>query len=96
MAPNGAAEPITDAIRRISEGAIEAYAENVPQGSPDGAMDKLFSGKNPILRGHKRKDATTYAFGAQFVELHVHRPNSRNPRAPHAGRVRGGHASSTR
>ena len=72
VAPNGVSEPIEDAIRRVSEGAIEAYAENVPQGSPEGAMSKLYQGQNPILRGHKRKDATTYAFGAQFVEVHVH------------------------
>jgi xanthine dehydrogenase YagR molybdenum-binding subunit len=71
-APNGASEPMEDAIRRVSEGAIEAYAENVPEGSPEGAMAKLYQGQNPILRGHKRKDATTYAFGAQFVEVHVH------------------------
>ena len=81
VAPNGATEPITDAIRRISGGAVEAYAENVPQGSPEGAMEKLFSGKNPILRGHKRKDATTYAFGAQFVEVRVHR-RTREIRVP--------------
>ena len=72
VAPNGASNRSKDAIKRISEGAIEVYAENVPEGSPEGAMDKLFTGKNPILRGHKRKDVTAYAFGAQFVEVRVH------------------------
>ena len=71
-AADGAAEPLGDAIARISGGALEAYAENVPDGSPSGAMSKLFQGQNPILRGQKRKDATAYAFGAQFVEVRVH------------------------
>jgi xanthine dehydrogenase YagR molybdenum-binding subunit len=71
-APDGTSEPIGEAVSRISGGAIEAYAENVPPGSPADAMSNLYQGQNPILRGHKRKDVTAYAFGAQFVEVHVH------------------------
>ncbi len=68
-----ASEPISDAVRRITAGALEAYAENVPHGAPPGAMGKLYSGQNPILRGQKRKDVTAFAYGAQFVEVRVHR-----------------------
>ena len=80
-APGGASEPLGDAVKRISGGAVEAYAENVPEGSAKGAMAKLYGGQNPILRGHKRKDVTAYAFGAQFVEVRVH-SRTREVRVP--------------
>lgn len=73
VAPDGAAETLGEAIRRLSEGAVEAYAENVPDGSAPGAMAKLYQGQNPILRGQKRHDVTAFAYGAQFVEVWVHR-----------------------
>ncbi len=73
VAPDGAAEPLADAVKRLSEGAVEAYAENVPEGSAPGAMAKLYQGQNPMLRGQKRKDVTAFAYGAQFVEVRVHR-----------------------
>ena len=72
-APDGASEALSDAVGRLSEGAIEAYAENIPEGLPPGAMSKLYGGQSPILRGQKRKDVTAFAYGAQFVELRVHR-----------------------
>lgn len=73
IASDGASETLADAVKRISGGAIEAYAENVPNGAPDNAMAKLFSGQLPIVRGQKRKDVTAFAYGAQFVEVRVHR-----------------------
>ena len=73
LAADGASEPLADAIKRVSGGAMEAYAENVPEGAPEGAMGKLFSGQLPIVRGQKRKDATAFAYGAQFVEVRIHR-----------------------
>ena len=73
IAPDGASEPLSEAVKRLSGGALEAYAENVPEGSADGAMDKLYHGQNPILRGQKRHDVTAFAYGAQFVEVRVHR-----------------------
>lgn len=72
-APDGTSEPLADAVQRLSGGAVEAYAENVPEGSAEGAMAKLYAGQNPILRGQKRKDVTSFAYGAQFVEVRVHR-----------------------
>jgi len=73
VALDGASEPLADAVQRISGGAMEAYAENVPEGSAPDAMEKLYQGQNPILRGQKRKDVTAFAYGAQFVEVRVHR-----------------------
>lgn len=73
IAPDGVSEPLADAVKRISDGALEAYVENVPEGSAPGAMAKLYQGQNPMLRGQKRKDVTAFAYGAQFVEVRVHR-----------------------
>ena len=65
-------EKLTDAISRIGSGAIEAYAENVPKGQPHDSVAKLYSGQMAISRGTLRTDFTTYAFGAQFVEVRIH------------------------
>jgi xanthine dehydrogenase YagR molybdenum-binding subunit len=69
----GASEPLEQAVRRLTSGAIEAYAENIPDELPPDSVEKLFNGKLPMLRGHHRKSVTAYAFGAQFAEVRVHR-----------------------
>lgn len=71
--PFGRSEPMADAMQRISTGAMEAYAEHIPDGLPPEAMANLYQGEAPILRGSSRKDVTAYAFGAQFVEIRIHR-----------------------
>ncbi len=81
VAPDGAGEALADAVKRLSPGALEVYAENIPDGLTADAMDTLYSGKPPMLRGHGREDVTAYAFGAQFVEVRVHRL-TREIRAP--------------
>lgn len=73
ISPEGAAEPLTEALKRLTGGAVEAYAENAPEGLPPESIGKLYEGQLPMLRGQKRKDVTAYAFGAQFVEVRVHR-----------------------
>ena len=90
-APDGASEPLSDAVARLTPGALEAHAENVPEGSPPDAMAKLYQGLPPMVRGQNRKDATTYAFGAQFVEVRIHR-RTREIRVP---RMVGAFASGT-
>jgi xanthine dehydrogenase YagR molybdenum-binding subunit len=72
VGPDGTRESLADAVGRISAGAIEAYAENVPEGLPPEAIGKLYQGQLPILRGQKRKDVTAYSYGAHFVEVRVH------------------------
>jgi xanthine dehydrogenase YagR molybdenum-binding subunit len=69
----GAAEPLEQAVRRVAGGALETYAENIPDELPPDSIDKLFHGKLPMLRGHQRKSVTAYGFGAQFAEVKVHR-----------------------
>ena len=70
--PDGTCESLAEAVGRISAGAVEAYAENVPEGLPVEAIGKLYQGQLPILRGQKRHDVTAYSFGAHFVEVRVH------------------------
>lgn len=72
VAPDGAGESLEEAVKRLSPGVVEAYAENVPEGGPPDSMAKLQAGTNPVLRGYKREDVSAYAFGAQFVEVRVH------------------------
>jgi xanthine dehydrogenase YagR molybdenum-binding subunit len=57
--------------------------ENIPGGMPKASIGKVFQGVMQISRGHSRADATTYAFGAQFVEVRVHR-RTREIRVPRA------------
>jgi xanthine dehydrogenase YagR molybdenum-binding subunit len=70
---NGNAEPIGTAIRRTGSGAIEVYAENVPDGVPADAVAKLYDGQSRLAGGARLKDRIEFAFGAEFVELRVHR-----------------------
>ncbi len=69
---DGTTEPLHDALARVTGGALEAYAENIPKGLPPDSVGKLYSGQMAISRGTQREDLTTYAFGAQFVEVRVH------------------------
>ena len=70
--PDGASEKLADALARIGSGAVEAYAENIPKGQPPDSIGKLYQGQMAISRGTSRTDFTTYAFGAQFVEVRIH------------------------
>jgi xanthine dehydrogenase YagR molybdenum-binding subunit len=70
--PDGKAEPLEVALARASNGAVEAYAENIPHGvSPDG-LRKLYHGVNGLAGGAKLADRIQFAFGAEFVELRIH------------------------
>jgi xanthine dehydrogenase YagR molybdenum-binding subunit len=70
--PDGAAEPLETAIRRVSNGAIEEYAENTPHGVPPEGLSKLYQGHAVLAGGAKMKDRIQFAFGAEFVEVRVH------------------------
>jgi xanthine dehydrogenase YagR molybdenum-binding subunit len=66
------AEPLETAIRRVSNGAIEVYAENTPHGVPPEGLSKLYQGHAVLAGGAKMKDRIQFAFGAEFVEVRVH------------------------
>ncbi|HVZ07506.1 xanthine dehydrogenase family protein molybdopterin-binding subunit [Rhodopila sp.] len=73
LSRDGAHETVADAVKRLTGGALEAYAENIPKGLNQDTVGKLYQGQLPISRGIGREDVTAYAFGAQFVEVRVHR-----------------------
>jgi xanthine dehydrogenase YagR molybdenum-binding subunit len=80
-APNGKCEDLAHAVRRISNGAIEAYAENLPYGSEKDSVAKLYKGQSKLVGGAKMKDRIQFAFGAEFVEVRVHK-TTREIRVP--------------
>ncbi|HYM73244.1 MAG TPA: molybdopterin cofactor-binding domain-containing protein, partial [Stellaceae bacterium] len=80
-APDGASEALENAIARVSNGAIEEYAENIPHGVPAEGLKKLYQGHAVLAGGAKLKDRIQFAFGAEFVELRVHR-RTREIRCP--------------
>ena len=72
VGPGDASEPLNKALARLG-GLLEVYAENTPKGMPADAVAGLYKGQPAMSRGSGRKDVTTYAFGAHFVEVRVHR-----------------------
>jgi xanthine dehydrogenase YagR molybdenum-binding subunit len=68
-----ACEEILAKKARGANGVVEAYAENTPKGSPPGAVEKLYKGQPSFQGGTMSKDSVRFAFGAQFVEVRVHR-----------------------
>lgn len=91
VAPEGASEPLQQALARTSNGALEAFAENVPHGIQPEALKKLYQGHASLAGGAKLKDRIQFAFGAEFVEVRVH-ARTREIRAP---RVVGAFAAGT-
>lgn len=69
---DGRKEALSVAMRRVSNGALEAYAENLPHGVESSAMGKLFDGVSTLAGGATLKDRIQFAFGAEFVEVRVH------------------------
>ena len=63
---------LLDALKQTGMGAIEEYAEFVPGGSKPGAIGKLYEGTSQIVGGPKGDKEMMFAFGAEFVEVHVH------------------------
>ena len=75
------AESLEVALKRSNAGAIEEYAEWIPDGLPDTALKDLYQGKAKITGGTKLKDRIQFAFGAEFVEVRIHKKNAGNPYA---------------
>ncbi|HVH79432.1 MAG TPA: xanthine dehydrogenase family protein molybdopterin-binding subunit, partial [Stellaceae bacterium] len=74
-------EPLEAAVRRVTNGAIEEYAENIPHGVPPESLAKLYQGHAVLAGGAKLKDRIQFAFGAEFVEVRVH-ARTREARVP--------------
>jgi len=80
-APDGRSLALGDAVRRVSQGVIEAYAENLPSGSKPNGIEMLYRGQQGLVGGAKMKDRIQFAFGAEFVEVRVHK-STREIRVP--------------
>jgi xanthine dehydrogenase YagR molybdenum-binding subunit len=50
-------------------GAIEEYAEYVPEGAPADAVKKLHAGQSTLLSGSTERKQAMFAFRAEFVEV---------------------------
>jgi xanthine dehydrogenase YagR molybdenum-binding subunit len=59
------------AFEKQGVGAIEEYAEFLPDGMDAGAIAKLYDGKTSYGGGFD-EEAARCAFGAEFVELRIH------------------------
>lgn len=77
----GRSEELASAMRRAVNGAIEVYAENLPHGAAPDAIAKLYQGMPSLTGGARLKDRIQFAFGAEFVEVRVHR-RTREIRCP--------------
>lgn len=72
VGPDGAAERLDAVCERLDPNAIEEYAEWVPSGLSPESVQGLKAGA-PVLTGGAKGDALMYAFGAEFVEVRIHR-----------------------
>lgn len=70
VAGDGASQPLADVFKAIGLARIEEYAEFIPEGAPDDAVEKLYKGASTLIGGPKGKKLM-YAFGAEFVEVRV-------------------------
>jgi len=85
MAPDGRSEPLREAIARLGFGPVEAHAKYTPNvaSTPVKLMGhKLIEGGiSAMASGSSAGDHVQYAFGAEFVEVRVHK-RTREIRVP--------------
>ena len=81
VAADRKSKPLAQAVARVTGGAIEAYAENVPHGVPANGVQGLYKGSAPLAGGARLKDRVQFAFGAHFIEVRVH-SRTREVRTP--------------
>lgn len=72
VAPDNRHEALEHVVQRVAPGVVEAYVENVPVGAKAESAQGLYRGVPGLAGGAKLKDRIQFAFGAQFVEVHVH------------------------
>ena len=71
-AADGRSESLAEALPRMG-GLVEALVGNSPPNLPPGALAGLRKGMVAFGGGNADKDFVKYAFGAEFVEVRVHR-----------------------
>jgi xanthine dehydrogenase YagR molybdenum-binding subunit len=70
VASDGPSQPLEEALKASGTGAIEEYAEFIPEGAPPTAVAKLYGGESTLVSPEKRSH-TMYAMGAEFVEVRI-------------------------
>ncbi|TXH37617.1 MAG: xanthine dehydrogenase family protein molybdopterin-binding subunit [Rhodospirillaceae bacterium] len=65
--------PLDAVLNDLPKDGIEAYAENLPHGTTQEGIGKLYHGHSMLAGGSELKDRIQFAFGAEFVELRIHR-----------------------
>jgi xanthine dehydrogenase YagR molybdenum-binding subunit len=94
-ASDGSEEAIETAFAKLGAGAIEDYAEFVPNGLTPESVAKLYAGQAKLVGGGEA-EKLMYAMGAEFVEVHVH-AKTREIRVPRiVGAFAAGHIMNTR
>ncbi len=89
-APDGVGETLAQALPRVG-GAVEMLAGNTPSSVEPGSLAKLRTGGVSFGGGLSDKEKVKMAFGAQFVEVRVHR----RTREVHVPRIVGAFAAGT-
>jgi xanthine dehydrogenase YagR molybdenum-binding subunit len=91
-----ASESIADILSRNGEGAIEQYSEFLPEGASPHGVSNLYKGKLEMIGGESGEEKIKFAFGAEFVEVRIHR-RTREIRVPRiVGAFAGGRIMNTR
>nr|WP_082597559.1 molybdopterin cofactor-binding domain-containing protein [Rhizobium sp. Root708] len=86
---------LKEAFNRLGVSVIEQYTEFRPDAASSDAVSKLYKGKTELVSGEKG-DKMKYAFGAEFVEVRIHRL-TREVRVPRiVGAFAGGRIMNTR
>jgi xanthine dehydrogenase YagR molybdenum-binding subunit len=94
VAADGSQE-LKDVFRHVGTSVIEQYTEFRPDAASAEAVSNLYKGKMEMVSGEKG-DMIKYAFGAEFVEVRIHRRN-REIRLPRiVGAFAGGRIMNTR
>ncbi len=88
-APDGRNEPLAAATARVGGGVVEVLGGSEPKSVPPGSLARLRSGQVALAGGAIDKDSVKYAFGAEFVEVRVHR----RTREVHVPRIVGAFAA---
>lgn len=85
VAPDGRSESLKEAIMRLGFGPVEAHAKYTPEISSASVKlmgHKLIEGGiSAMTSGSSVKDHVQYAFGAEFVEVRIHK-RTREIRVP--------------
>jgi xanthine dehydrogenase YagR molybdenum-binding subunit len=71
VARDGASQRLAEVFKTLGAGAIEEYAEFIPEGAPENAVQLLYAGKSTLVGGADGRKMR-FAFGAELVEVRIH------------------------